>query len=115
MTTRVLIVDDSQPLRELIKITLAGVAEIVGECADGADALAAYTRLQPDWVLMDIAMKDVDGIAATRQIIAADPKARVLIVTDYNDDELRRAAKEAGARKYVVKENLLLILEIIIG
>jgi CheY-like chemotaxis protein len=113
MSNRILIVDDSQPMRELIKMMLNGVAEVVGECADGAEALDAYTRLQPDWVLMDIAMKDVDGIAATRQIIDADPKARVLIVTDYNDDVLRQAAREAGACQYIVKEDLLDILEIL--
>ncbi len=113
MTTVVLIVDDSQPMRELIKMTLAGVAEIVGECTDGADALSAYERLRPDWVLMDIEMKGVDGITATRQIMAAYPQARIMIVTDYNDDDLRRAAYEAGASQYVVKENLLCILEII--
>ena len=113
MTTVILIVDDSQPMRELIKMTLAGVAEIVGECADGADALSAYERLRPDWVLMDIEMKGVDGITATRQIMAAYPQARIMIVTDYNDDNLRRAAREAGACRYVVKENLLDILDIL--
>ncbi|MCA1623493.1 MAG: response regulator transcription factor [Acidobacteria bacterium] len=113
MTTVVLIVDDSQPMRELIKMTLAGVAEIVGECADGADALAAYKRLRPDWVLMDIGMKNMDGITATRQITAAHPQARIMIVTDYNDDDLRRAAREAGACQFIVKENLLDILEIL--
>ena len=113
MTTRVLIVDDSQPMRELIKMTLAGVAEVVGECEDGADALAAYGRLHPDWVLMDVEMKGVDGITATRQIMADYPQARTVIVTDYNDDDLRRAAREAGACQYIVKENLLDILEIL--
>ena len=113
MTTVVLIIDDSQPIRELIKMMLKGVAEIVGECSDGADALEAYERLRPDWVLMDIGMKNVDGITATRQIIAADPQARIMIVTDYNDDALRRAAYEAGACQYVVKENLLDILDIL--
>ena len=100
-------------MRELIKMTLAGVADVVGECADGAEALAAYTRLQPDWVLMDIGMKDIDGIAATRQILAADPTARIVMVTDYNEGEQRRAAHDAGAKQYVVKENLLYILEIL--
>jgi two-component system response regulator DegU len=113
MTTVILIVDDSQPMRELIKMTLAGVAEIVGECSDGAEALAAYERLRPDWILMDIEMKNVDGITATRQITAVHPQARVLIVTDYNDDSLRRAAFEAGASQYVVKENLLDILDVL--
>jgi len=113
MTTVVLIVDDSQPMRELIKMMLKGVAEIVGECSDGADALEAYERLRPDWVLMDIAMKNVDGITATRQIMAAYPQAKIMIVTDYNDDDLRRAAREAGASGYVVKENLLDIVDIL--
>jgi len=113
MTTVVLIVDDSQPVRELIKMTLAGVAEIVGECTDGSQALAAYERLRPDWILMDIDMKDLDGISATRQITAAHPEAKIMIVTDYNDDELRRAARAAGAVDYVVKEDLLNILDII--
>ncbi len=113
MKTRVLIVDDSQPMREMIKMTLADAAEVVGECADGAEALAEYKRVQPDWVLMDIEMKGVDGIAATRQIIAADSLAKILIITDYNDSELRKAALDAGACQYVVKENLLYILEIL--
>jgi len=113
MTTVVLIVDNSQLMRELIKMMLAGIAEIVGECSDGADALAAYERLRPDWVLMDIGMKNVDGITATRQITTAYPQARILIVTDYNDDDLRRAAREAGASGYVVKENLLDIVDVL--
>jgi len=113
MTTVILIVDDSRAIRELIKMTLIGVAEIVGECSDGSEALAAYERLRPDWVLMDIGMKNMDGITATRQIIAADPQARIMIVTDYNDDSLRRAAADAGASGYVVKENLLDIVDIL--
>jgi two-component system response regulator DegU len=113
MTTVGLIVDDSQPMRELIKMMLAGVAEIVGECADGADALEAYERLRPDWVLMDIGMKNVDGITATRQIMTAYPQAKIMIVTDYNDDDLRRAAREAGACQYIVKENLLDIVDVL--
>jgi len=85
----------------------------VGECSDGSEAMSAYERLRPDWILMDIDMKDVDGITATRQITAAHPGAKVMIVTDYNDADLRRAAREAGASEYVVKENLLNIVDII--
>ena len=115
MSTAVLIVDDSQPMRELIKMTLASVAEVVGECSDGSDVMAAYERLRPDWVLMDIDMKGVDGITVTQQITAAHPLAKIMIVTDYDDDDLRGAAYEAGACQYVVKENLLDILNILPG
>ena len=76
MITVVLIVDDSQPMRELIKMTLAGVADIVGECTDGSEAMSAYERLRPARILMDIEMKGVDGITATRQITAAHPEQR---------------------------------------
>jgi DNA-binding NarL/FixJ family response regulator len=109
----VLIVDDSQPMRELIKMTLAGVANIVGECSDGSEALAAYERLRPNWVLMDIEMKGMDGIAATKQIISAHPEAKIMIVTDHNDDNLRREAREAGACEYIVKEDLFGILDVL--
>jgi DNA-binding NarL/FixJ family response regulator len=77
------------------------------ECADGADASSAYRAQRPDVVLMDIRMKEVDGIEATRQIRAADPEARILIVTDYDDAELRKASMQAGASAYVLKDNLL--------
>lgn len=60
---------------------------------------------------MDIRMDEVDGIQATRQIIAADPAAKVVIVTDYDDEALREAAMAAGARGYVLKENLLELSE----
>ena len=75
MTNRVLIVDDSRQMRELIKMTLNGVAEVVGECADGADALDCYEANRPDWVLMDWEMR-TDGLTATRRIIKAHPEAR---------------------------------------
>ena len=77
------------------------------ECADGADALSAYQAQRPDLVLMDIRMKEVDGITATKQIKAADPTAEIIIVTDYDDDALREAAMRAGARGYALKDNLL--------
>lgn len=76
------------------------------ECETGAAALAAYREHLPDWVLMDVEMPELDGIAATRQIIAAFPAARVVIVTDYNNQTLRRAARDAGACDFVPKENL---------
>jgi len=113
MIPRVLIVDDSQPMRELLRMMLTDVAIVVGECDDGSDALELYTRLQPDWVLMDFDMKDMDGIAAARQIITADPKAQIMIVTDYDDSELSLAALQAGCKRYVVKEDLVSILEIL--
>ena len=103
---KLLIVEDSQKMREMIKSFVSSLAEQVFECIDGAEALKAYEQQQPDWVLMDIEMADVDGLTATRQIKNAWPEARIMIVTNYDDEGLREAAREAGASEYVLKPNL---------
>lgn len=102
-----LIVEDNENMRRVIKSIVAELACETHECADGAGALAAYAEHRPDWVLMDVKMKQVDGITATRQIRQAFPQARIMIVSDYEDQELRAAAREAGAIEYVAKERLL--------
>lgn len=105
-TLKLLIVEDSASVRRLIRSMVAGLAGKIHDCSDGADALAAYTRHRPDFVLMDIQMRVMDGITATQRIKAADPAARIIIVTDYDQDDLREAAQQAGACGYVAKENL---------
>jgi CheY-like chemotaxis protein len=102
-----LIVEDNQPMRDLIRSMISDLAGNVTECDDGADALASYSRCRPDWVLMDIRMKEMDGISATREIKASFPEANIMIVTDYDNANMREAARKAGAREYVMKENLL--------
>ena len=104
---KLLIVEDNAKMRRMLKSLVADLASAVHECSDGAQALAAYAAARPDWVLMDIAMKDLDGISATRALKAAWPEARIIIVTSYDSAELRQAAQEAGACGYVLKENLL--------
>jgi DNA-binding NarL/FixJ family response regulator len=103
----VLIVEDNASVRRLIRTIVAKVAGEIHECGDGAAALAAYLEYRPDVVLMDIEMKDLDGIAATMQIKAAHPTANIVIVTNYDDAELREAARNAGACGYVLKHSLL--------
>jgi DNA-binding NarL/FixJ family response regulator len=103
---KVLIVDDNQQARRMIKHYLHELADVVAECADGADALDFYEKNRPDWVLMDWEMR-TDGLTATRCILEAHPEARILIVTQHDDDKLRDAALEAGARGFVLKDDLL--------
>ena len=102
----ILIVDDNPGLRRLLRRAVLDTASVVWECLDGSEALAAYADRRPDLVLMDIRMPGMDGLAATRQIRDFDPKARVLMVTDYDDEDLRKAAREAGACGYALKQNL---------
>ena len=103
----VLIVDDHPQFRHLIKMVVAGLTDEVSECADGDEAVAIYAARRHDWVLMDLRMARMGGLEATRRLVAADPTAQVLIVTDYDDVHWRSAAKQAGACGYVLKENLL--------
>jgi CheY-like chemotaxis protein len=108
-----LIVEDNQSMRDLIRSIVSDVAGDVTECVDGAEALFAYTKCRPDWVLMDIRMKEMDGISATRQIKASFPEANIMIVTDYDSQNMREAARSAGACEYVTKENLLEVRRIL--
>ena len=109
----VLIVEDNEGVRRLLRSVVAGIADVAWECCDGADALEAYVMHRPDIVLMDIRMPGMDGLAATRQILLTDPSAKIVIVTDYDDDDLRGAAREAGACGYALKRNLLDLVPLI--
>ncbi len=106
MNMKFLIVDDNAVMRQTISLLVANRGDEIAECDDGKDAVQMYTQFHPDWVLMDIKMKAVGGIEATANIIAADPGAKVVILTDYDDRFFRKAAEKAGACNYITKENL---------
>jgi len=102
---RVLIVDDHQLFRDGVKALLLAAPdiEVAGEAATGREAIALAGRLQPDIILMDLQMPDIDGIQATRQILAAHGQINILMVTMFEDDQSVFAAMRAGARGYVLK------------
>jgi CheY-like chemotaxis protein len=102
-----LIVDDNPTVRRLIGKIVADLVDDIRECTDGDEALVAYGQWHPDLTLMDIEMQRMDGLSATREIIAAYPGAKIVIVSRHGDEALRAAAREAGACGYVHKENLL--------
>jgi CheY-like chemotaxis protein len=111
---KLLLVEDDERVRRMIKAIVAEVSDKIYECSDGAQACESYAKYQPDWVLMDLVMPGVDGIAATRQIRASFPTAKIVIVTSYDGPIQRRTALSAGACGYVLKENLLELLDILI-
>jgi DNA-binding NarL/FixJ family response regulator len=102
---RVLVVDDQPVVRGGLRMILDGEAdiEIVGEAADGVEAIDAVGTLEPDLVLMDIGMPNLDGIEATRRIAASGAPARVLVLTTYGLDENVYDALKAGASGFFVK------------
>ena len=108
-----LIVDDNSVMRRTIRRIVDEFASEIIECSDGAAAFSAYQTHLPDWVLMDVEMREKDGLTATREICREYPEARIVIVTKHSDSRIREAAQKAGAFGFVVKENLLILREII--
>jgi CheY-like chemotaxis protein len=104
---KILIVEDSEQMRRMIKSFVGDLVEEISQCGDGSQALAAYTEHRPDLVFMDIKMIGMDGLAATGQIKAAFPEARIIVVSQWDSPALRDAALKAGAEGYVWKADLL--------
>lgn len=102
---RVLLVDDQDLVRYGLRLVLEVQPdiEVVAEASDGADALRAARGHAPDVVLMDVRMPGMDGIEATRQLTAAHPKTRVLVLTTYDLDEFAFGALQAGAAGFLLK------------
>jgi two-component system, chemotaxis family, chemotaxis protein CheY len=112
---KVLVVDDNERMRRTIKSVVEDISDEYLECDDGADALRLYELNRPDWVTMDLRMKNVGGLEATRQIKEHFPEANVVIVTEFDDAELRKDAEQAGASGYVVKRELFDLRKILTG
>ncbi len=110
---KILIADDDPRMRQMLSQIVAGLADSVYEAADGAQAIALCATERPDWVLMDLRMRPVDGLHATAEIKARLPETRVIIVSQYDEAELRAKAVRAGACAYVLKENLQELPEIL--
>jgi DNA-binding NarL/FixJ family response regulator len=103
---RVLLADDQALVRGGFRMIL-GVRpdiEVVGEAGDGTEAIALTADLQPDVVLMDVRMPGVDGLEATREIIASGSPARIIVLTTYDADEYVFAALRAGASGFMLKD-----------
>ncbi len=103
---RVLLVDDDALVRSGLRMMLAGAStlEVVAEAADGRDVLPAVDRHRPDVVLMDIRMPQVDGIEATRLLMAQPHPPAVLVLTTFDADELVLRALQAGAAGFLLKD-----------
>lgn len=106
-TVRVLIVDDQEPFRSAAKmvVELTDGFEVAGEAGSGEDGVAMFSDLAPDLVLMDIKMPGMDGLEATRQILAGDPGARIVVLSTYEAGEFEERAHEAGAIAFISKSD----------
>jgi CheY-like chemotaxis protein len=112
---KILIADDDARMRQMVRQTVAGLASAVYEASDGGEAIAICAIERPDWVLMDLRMKPMDGLRATAEIKTRFPGTRVAIVSQYDDAELRAEAARVGACGYVLKEDLSAVVRTIQG
>jgi NarL family two-component system response regulator YdfI len=105
-TIRLLIADDHLIVRQGLRLILETEAgfELIGEAADGAEAVQLADQLQPDVILMDLRMPRVDGISAIRQLRVEQPHIAIVILTTFNEDDLMREGLQAGARGYLLKD-----------
>ncbi len=121
MTISVLVADDQQMVRAGFRMLLGGEEDldVVAEASNGNEAVYQAARFSPDVILMDIRMPELDGLEATRRILAADPAARVLILTTFDLDEYVYEALRAGASGFVLKddppEQLLAAIRVVAG
>ena len=104
---RVMLVDDHRLVRDGLTTLLAAAEdiEVVGTAADGSAVVSTAAQCRPDVVLMDISMPDVDGVAATRLLLAEQPGVRVVALTSFTADRQVAAALEAGAVGYLLKDS----------
>lgn len=103
----VLLVDDHALVRAGLAALLeaSGSVRVVGQCADGSDAAAAVVSLEPDVVLMDLSMPGMDGVTATREVLAARPGTPVVILTSFSEQPRVRGAIDAGASGFMLKDS----------
>lgn len=104
---KVLVVDDDRLVSSSLKTILEADSEIkvVGTLSSGAQAVAQYSQLQPDVLLMDIRMEGMTGLEAAQSILSADPDAKILFLTTFSDNEYIARALKIGAKGYILKQN----------
>lgn len=114
MGKRILVVDDSSIMRKMIRQTLESEQHsIVGEAKNGKDAVELYRNLNPDIVTMDITMREMDGFAAAKEILGIDPDAKVIFLSNLDEEKYSQEAKRLGAKGYLSKHNAKAIVDLI--
>ncbi len=114
MSKRVLIVDDSSIMRKMVRKNLeSGGHTILGEAKNGIEAIELYRSLKPDVVTMDVTMRDMDGFTAAEKILASDPNARIIFLSNLDKDKYSENAARLGALGYIKKHNAKEMLALI--
>jgi CheY-like chemotaxis protein len=110
-----MIVDDNMPMRELLRSLLGGAGCEIVEYGSGLEAIAHFEAECPDWSVVDIMMKPMDGLTLTSWIKQRSPGSRVAVVTQSDNPKLQNRAMEVGANAFFLKENLMALRSLITG
>jgi two-component system chemotaxis response regulator CheY len=114
MGKRILVVDDSSIMRKMIRQTLESEQHsIVGEAKNGKDAVELYRNFNPDIVTMDITMREMDGFAAAKEILGIDPDAKIIFLSNLDEEKYSQEAKRLGAKGFLSKHNAKAIVDLI--
>jgi two-component system, NarL family, nitrate/nitrite response regulator NarL len=111
----ILIADDNPEMRQVIASMLEDLDGEIVECADGNAAIESYEKNRPEWVLIDINMRPLDGLSAMKIILERHPEAKIVIVSQHQDVRTRSTAMSLGAHAFVGKGNLLNLRALIKG
>lgn len=109
----ILIAEDNIGMRRMIRNLVEDLDPDVVECSDGQQAIIAYEKYRPDLVLMDINMRPIDGLTASREILCRDANARIIIVTQQQDARTRETALAIGVEAFIGKDDLMSLPELI--
>ncbi|MEO6695899.1 MAG: response regulator [Ignavibacteria bacterium] len=108
---KLLIVEDNRRMREMLISIFRNKFTEIKECDDGENSLSEYRLFMPDWVFMDIEMKKVDGITATKEILRSYPGAKIIMITNHDNSHIKKEALSSGVYKFVLKEDVLCLLD----
>ncbi len=112
---KLLVVDDHAEFRRTVRHIFEAYQSVVAEADSGEEAVKQFAEWRPDWVIMDLRMPGMGGIKATEAIRKLDPAARVIIISQFTQPEFRDQARQAGAVNFVDKENVSLLVELILA
>ncbi len=106
MSVRIFLIDEHRPSREMLarRLTSLEDLEVIGTTGDSAEGLRLVSQLRPDLVLLDVKMRNADGMAVCRRACSSSNGVKVAVLTSYSDPEERRQAYQAGASGYLLKE-----------
>lgn len=111
---KILIVDHSIEIREKIISVLKDLNCTFHHCNDGLEAIELYSRLKPDWVVMDMDLKQISGLVAAYQIRSRDPKANIIIISNHDKFEFRQTAERYGVKHYLLKKDFFPLKDLIL-